>query len=504
MNERPARGFHDLRTTLGRSRWQARYQARLRITDAVVVATSAVVAYVLDSTLLFGAPGSPSAVRSLLVPAVVATVWLAALAADKAYDLRVIGRDVAEYKRVLDATWTAASLLAVIAWLTDVVELRDVLAQAVAVPLGVVGLLTGRYAWRQRVMRARRRGTGGLTAVLVVGERAQAERVVSRLNGAPEQGFVAVGACLPPSDDATPADDDLGLPRDKVGADVAGVPVLGGLDRVGEVAALVRASAVAVSTSDTITADEVRRLAWQLERVGVDLMLTTELADVDVERVTVTPASGLSLLHVASPRFDGRKFRVKQAMDWSLAALLTVLVSPVLVAVGAAVALTSRGGLFYLSERVGRGGKIFRMIKFRTMRTGADREVAALTTANDAEGPLFKMRSDPRVTRVGGFLRRYSLDELPQLVNVLLGHMSLVGPRPALPHEVAAYGERMRRRLLVKPGMTGMWQVSGRSDLPWDETVRLDVYYAENWTPFLDVLILARTARAVVSGRGAY
>lgn len=497
VNDRPAHGFHDIRATLGRTRWQARYQARLHITDAVVVATAAVVAYVLDSTLLFGAPDDPSPLRSLVVPAVVATVWIAALAASGAYDLRVIGRDVTEYRRVLDATWTAASLLVVVAWLTDFVEVRDGLAQAVAVPLGLAGLLAARYGWRQRVLRARRRGTGGMTAVLVVGQREQAERVVRRLNDAPEQGLVAVGACLPAPGDGT-------TPDEAAGATVAGVPVLGDLSRVGEAAALVRASAVAVSASGPITADVVRRLAWQLERVGVDLLLTTELADVAVSRVTVAPAVGFSLLHVAAPRFHGHKFRVKQAMDWSLAALITLLVSPVLLTVGLAVALTSRGGLFYLSERVGRGGRIFRMIKFRTMRTGADREVAALTADNEAAGPLFKMRTDPRVTRVGGFLRRYSLDELPQLVNVLCGHMSLVGPRPALPHEVAAYEERMRRRLLVKPGMTGMWQVSGRSDLPWEEAVRLDVYYAENWTPLLDLTILARTAQAVVSGRGAY
>jgi exopolysaccharide biosynthesis polyprenyl glycosylphosphotransferase len=330
--------------------------------------------------------------------------------------------------------------------------------------------------------------------------------VIRLLNDAPEQGLVVVGVCLPAGE--TSGDDirpDRTRTRDTVpGDEVGGVPVLGDLSRVGEAAALVRASAVAVSTSGRITTEVVRRLGWQLERVGVDLMLTTELADVEATRVTVTPASGISLLHVASPQFDGHTFRVKLAVDWVLAALLTLLALPVLVGVGLAVVLTSTGGLFYLSERVGRDGKIFRMVKFRTMRVGADREVPALAERNDAAGPLFKMRTDPRITRVGRILRRYSLDELPQLFNVLCGHMSLVGPRPALPHEAAAYEERMRRRLLVKPGMTGMWQVSGRSDLPWDEAVRLDVYYAENWTPVLDLLILARTVRAVVSGRGAY
>lgn len=501
-----SRGFHDPRATRAHPQWQLQYRLRLRLTDAAVVVGSAVVAYVLDATLLFGAPGHPGPLRSIAVPAMVAAVWIAALALRSSYDLRVVGRDHTEYLRIFGATWTSVSVLVLLAWLTTFVEARDVLAQAVALPLGLAGLIGSRYTWRQWVARTRRRGRGCMTPVLVVGHREQAERVIRRLNGSPQQGYVVVGACMPSDEtsaDGTPSGTPRpwdGLPGDEVG----GVPVLGDLSRVGEAAALVRASAVAVSASDSITTDVVRQLGWQLERVGVDLMLTAELADVAPARVSVSPASGISLLHVAAPEFKGPKFRVKQTMDWLLAAVLTLLASPALVGVGLAVALTSKGGLFYLSERVGRNGKIFRMIKFRTMRVGADREVTTLAAGNDAAGPLFKMRTDPRITGVGRVLRRYSLDELPQLFNVLSGQMSLVGPRPALPHEVAKYEERMRRRLLVKPGMTGMWQVSGRSDLPWEEAVRLDVYYAENWTPLQDLAILGQTARAVVSGRGAY
>ncbi len=501
-----SRGFHDVRARRAHPQWQVRYRARLRYTDTAVVLASVILASVLDATLLAGTPGHPGLLGSLAVSALVAVVWIGAVAARSSYDLRVVGRDHTEYRRIFAATCTAVSVLVLLAWLTGAVEPRDVLAQAIVLPLGLAGLIGSRYGWRQWVARTRSRGTGCMTPVLVVGHREQAERVIRRLNDAPHRGFVVVGACLP--SDETPAGETApgetpprdGLPGDEVG----GVPVLGDLSRVGEAAALVRASAVAVSASGSITTDVVRRLGWQLERVGVDLMLTTELADVAAARMSVSPTSGLSLLHVAAPRFRGAKFRVKQGIDWVLAALITVLVSPILLGVGLAVAFTSKGPLFYLSERVGRDGKIFRMFKFRTMRVGADREVKALTAGNDGAGPLFKMRTDPRITRVGRVLRRYSLDELPQLFNVLGGHMSLVGPRPALPHEVAAYEERMRRRLLVKPGMTGMWQVSGRSDLPWEEAVRLDVYYAENWTPMQDLAILGQTARAVVSGRGAY
>ena len=212
----------------------------------------------------------------------------------------------------------------------------------------------------------------------------------------------------------------------------------------------------------------------------------------------------MSLLHVATPRFEGHKFSREAGHGLGLAAVLTLLVSPVLLGVGLAVALTSQGRLFYLSERVGRDGRIFRMVKFRTMRVGADRDVTALPPPTRRPARCSRCaptRGSPASAASCAGTRSTSCRSSS---TCSCGHMSLVGPRPPLPHEVAAYEERMRRRLLVKPGMTGMWQVSGRSDLPWEESVRLDVYYAENWTPFLDLLILAQTARAVVSGRGAY
>lgn len=473
-----------------RTGWQAGYRTRLRLTDATVIGATLITAYGLQ--LMLDAPSRWSGTELMMHTGpglLLAIVWLAALNTNRAYDVRFFGRGMSEYQRVLDATWKSFSVIVLLAWVTAYAEARTLLL--VAAPLGMVGLVASRYAWRQHLLRQRRRGEGGLTIVLAIGGREQAARLIRLLNGAPEQEFVVVGVCVPTS----------GV---RPGEKLSGVPVLGDLDHVGQTAHRVGAGAVAVCSSHEVTADVVRRLGWELERYGVDLMLTAELADVAVPRITVSPAPGMSLLHVDTPRFEGPKFSVKQVMDWGLTALLTILVSPVLLVITLAVALTSRGPVFYLSHRVGRGGRTFPMVKFRTMYVGADRDVVSLAATNEAAGPLFKMRADPRITRVGRVLRRYSLDELPQLFNVLCGHMSLVGPRPPLPHEVAAYEERMRRRLLVKPGMTGLWQVTGRSDLSWEESVRLDVYYAENWTPFLDLLILAQTARAVVSGRGAY
>ena len=491
----PLPDFADLRlsrtaTRGARTGWQVQHQARVRLTDAFVVGAALLVAYGLQLAL-----GTPSAGYLLGLPMhtaaalLLATVWLAALATSRAYDVRFFGRGMSEYQRVLDATWRSFSVIVLVAWATSFSEAHGLLLAAF--PLGMVGLVASRYAWRQHLLRRRRRGEGGMTTVLAIGGREQAARLIRLLNGSPEQEFVVVGVCVP-SGGVRP------------GEQVSGIPVLGGLSEIGQVAHEIGAGAVAVSSSHEITADVVRRLGWELERYGVDLMLTAELADVAAPRITVSPAPGMSLLHVDMPRFEGPKFSVKQIMDWGLTAVLTVLTLPVLLTITLAVVTTSRGGAFYLSHRVGRGGRTFPMVKFRTMYVGADRDLLALAAANEAAGPLFKMRADPRVTRVGRVLRRYSLDELPQLFNVLRGHMSLVGPRPPLPQEVALYEKRMRRRLLVKPGMTGLWQVTGRSELSWEESVRLDVYYAENWTPFLDLLILAQTARAVVSGRGAY
>jgi exopolysaccharide biosynthesis polyprenyl glycosylphosphotransferase len=217
------------------------------------------------------------------------------------------------------------------------------------------------------------------------------------------------------------------------------------------------------------------------------------------------PFIGLPLLHVEEPEFAGFKRVVKGAMDRLAAGLAVLLLVPVLGAIAVAVRLDSPGPVLFRQTRIGRGGREFTMLKFRTMVVDAEARRGDLLALNqNADGLLFKMADDPRVTRVGRVLRRFSVDELPQLFNVLSGRMSLVGPRPPLPAEVALYDDSVRRRLLVKPGLTGLWQVSGRSDLTWEESVRLDLRYVENWSLLLDIMILWKTGFAVVRARGAY
>lgn len=483
-----ARRMREVRATFRAGPWQTTYRHRLLLTDAGLVLIAAVVATTARWSGLAADGVSRPLWEHAVLAAGVSAAWLVALSLTRSYDVRVFGSGPTEYHRVFDASWKVFSLLALAAFLLQRPGARTYLL--VAFPVGVLVLLVGRWAWRAWLHHRRSAGEYE-TAVLAIGLRDQAERLIREMNDRPRSGYRVVGVCMPTGEV-------------RPGQEILGVPVLGDLRGAGTIAAQVGADCVAVSGSDCITADVVRRLGWELEPVGVDLMLTAELADVAGPRITVTPEQSVSLLHVDAPRFAGPKYVLKSLMDWAGAAVLTVVMAPALLAVAAAVALSSPGGVFYSQNRVGRGGKTFRILKFRTMRAGADAERAVLAADNDGNGVLFKRRDDPRVTAVGRVLRRFSLDELPQLFNVLAGQMSLVGPRPPLPAEVAKYEARMHRRLLVKPGLTGLWQVGGRSDLSWEESVRLDVFYAENWTPFGDVLILARTAKAVFSGRGAY
>jgi exopolysaccharide biosynthesis polyprenyl glycosylphosphotransferase len=300
-----------------------------------------------------------------------------------------------------------------------------------------------------------------------------------------------VGACLSSGDGARL----VGL----------GVPLLGGLEDVVQAVRVCGADTVAVAAGASVSPARLRRLSWQLEGTDTDLVVAPGLMEVAGPRLHIRPMTGLPLLHVEEPEFAGTRRVVKGVVDRLLATLVFLLVLPLLAVIWAAVRLSSPGPAIFKQVRTGRDGKEFTLLKFRSMYIDAERRRAELEHRNErAEGLLFKIKNDPRVTPVGRFLRRLSLDELPQLINVIQGKMSLVGPRPPLPEEVALYQDDVRRRLLVKPGLTGLWQISGRSDLDWDESVRLDLRYVENWSFTLDLMILWKTMSAVVRGRGAY
>jgi exopolysaccharide biosynthesis polyprenyl glycosylphosphotransferase len=335
-----------------------------------------------------------------------------------------------------------------------------------------------------------------MTPVLAVGDSESVARFAARLKKDPCAGMHVVGACVP----SVP-----GAPwnaADEISA--MGVPVFGDVDSITDAVRMSGARSVAVLAGH-IDAEKLRWISWQLEGTDTDLVVSPGLTDVGGRRLHIQPIAGLPLLHVSEPEFAGVRHLLKGAFDRILAAVALLVLSPLLLGIALVVRRTSNGPALFLQTRVGKNGKQFKMLKFRSMYVGAERQVSELIDNNEAaDGLLFKMRNDPRVTRVGRVLRRRSLDELPQLINVLTGSMSLVGPRPPLPTEVAQYGDEMRRRLLVKPGLTGLWQISGRSDLSWEESVRLDLHYVENWSLATDVSILVKTFGAVVRSVGAY
>jgi exopolysaccharide biosynthesis polyprenyl glycosylphosphotransferase len=342
---------------------------------------------------------------------------------------------------------------------------------------------------RTWIYRLRARGHA-LQRVLVVGRADAVVSVIEKLDHEPQHGLVPVGACVP-----------------FVGIEVShvqNVPVVGDPSGVLQAVDETGAHVVAVVSHPDLSGQALRRLSWALEERDVELIVSPGIIEVAGPRLSIRPIAGLSLLHLERPSASGGRLIGKMLFDRLVGGLILLAVAPLLLVIALAVRLTSAGPAFYRQVRVGVDGREFKILKFRTMVVDADAQRAKLMALSEGNGVLFKMRDDPRITRIGGFLRRFSLDELPQLVNVIRGDMSLVGPRPPLPEEVAGYNDDATRRLRVKPGVTGLWQVSGRSDLTWEESLRLDLRYADNWSMALDLSILWRTFRAVTRGAGAY
>ncbi|MFJ6863302.1 sugar transferase [Streptomyces termitum] len=413
---------------------------------------------------------------------------LGALAVSRAWAPAVLGQGAEEFRRLGRSLFTATVVLALggIALTSRNIKLWIF----VAIPAIALVTMTVRYLLRLWLHKQRKEGRC-LRPVLAAGSPDTVRDLIDRTRRFPHIGWRIDAVCT--TDGHGPEDDRID-----------GVPVVGPL---ADVAGHVRRDGyrvVAVTPDPHWSPDRLRRLAWNLEGSDAEMVVAPVLMEVAGPRLHVDAVLGIPLLRVSMPAFTGGRRAVKGVVDRLGAAVLLVLFAPVLAAVGLLVLLDSRGGAFYRQRRVGKDGREFTILKFRTMVVGADRARDALADLNEGAGPLFKLRRDPRVTRVGAVLRRYSLDELPQLFNVLAGSMSLVGPRPPLPEESAAYGPDIRRRLLVKPGLTGLWQISGRSDLPWEEAVRLDLRYVEDWSLALDTVILWKTLRAVFYGQGAY
>ncbi|MFF5084514.1 sugar transferase [Actinoplanes sp. NPDC000266] len=477
------------RPQAGRARagWQNKYVLALYLIDFAVGLAAA------NSALLlrFGTPNrDPFATGYFLLTFLIPVAWLACLALNRAYEPRHLFVGTDEYARVFRSGLALTAVLAIVSFAFDLRLARGYVI--IAMPLAVAVGLACRFALRQLLHRTWARGRHLHRVILVGHERAVAD-MARRLGRERHHGLDVIGACLP----AGPSRGGfvLGLP-----------PVYGTFDGVAAAVSRSDADTVVVLSCPEIDGPALRRLAWQLERDDIDLIVASTLVDVAGDRTTIRPVDGLPMLHVEHPRLKGSARLVKAAFDRVGAFVLLLLASPVLAAVAAMVAFDprGRGPAIFRQERVGKDGRLFTLYKFRTMVVNAEARLIELRNLNDTDGELFKMRKDPRITPIGRWLRRFSIDELPQLVNVLKGDMSLVGPRPPLAREVAGYPSDMLRRLAVKPGLTGLWQVSGRSDLSWEESIRLDLTYVENWSLSMDLAILARTVSAVARSSGAY
>jgi exopolysaccharide biosynthesis polyprenyl glycosylphosphotransferase len=462
--------------------WEARYVKMLLVVDFAATLVATLVAFVLRFQ------GAHWAQWYLLFSVLIPPVWLGVLAMTHAYERRLLFVGTDEYQRVIRAGVRLTVGMALASYVFDFNLARGYLL--IVLVLTTALSLLGRFVLRKRLHRARNKGRC-MHRVLVLGHAHTVAQMTRQLHRKYHHGLQVIGACLP-------ADQLAEASR------IVDVPVFGALGAAANSAAAAGADTVMVLSCPELDGPMLRRLAWELERDDIDLIVSSSLVDTAGDRITVRPVDGLPMMHVEHPRLIGGRRLVKAVFDVSVAALLLVLLAPVFAAIAVVIKVNSRGPVFFRQVRVGRGGELFRMYKFRTMHADAEQRLHKMAAQNEFGDVLFKIRQDPRVTRPGRLLRRHSLDELPQLINVLLGEMSLVGPRPPLSSEVEQYPQDMRRRLVVKPGMTGLWQVSGRSDLSWEDSIRLDLRYVENWSLTVDLVILMRTAMVVMRGSGAY
>lgn len=473
-------------------RWQHQHSQRLRNSDFVIVCASVMLAQYVRFGEIANTSGYSDLVMTLF-SFLFAALWLSSLAVFQTRSPRIIGAGIDEYRRIGSASFWTFGIIAMVTLLAKVDLARGYLA--IALPAGTIGLLGSRSVWRKYLRHKRSHGQCQ-TTILAIGDRQAVSHLAHELARNPTDGCVVVGVCVP----------GYGSPRGNT-LRLGGreVPILGDVTHAVAAIRSCGADTVAVTQTDHFGMHGIRDLMWQLETMDVDVVVSPGVMDVAEARLTLRPTAGLPLLHVEKPQYEGTQRFQKQTFDFVFSLAALIVTAPILIAAAIAIKMTSKGPVFYPSERIGIDGKPFTMLKFRTMTHGADTQIEQLLALNEgAGGVLFKMRRDPRVTPVGSILRRFSIDELPQFINVIKGDMSVVGPRPPLRREVENYACEVKRRLLVKPGVSGLWQVSGRSDLSWEESVRLDLSYVDNWSMSGDLMIIAKTVKAVLTSHGAY
>jgi exopolysaccharide biosynthesis polyprenyl glycosylphosphotransferase len=412
-------------------------------------------------------------------------LWLVTLVLFGAYRVRHYGAGFEEFRAITMASVVTFGVACFFGFMAPEHPTRGypILFLLLGTPL----LLLARYLDRRTLHLARAQGRLAIK-MIALGSPQAVNELVDVLGRAPWMGYQVVGMCAPHGQRA----EDVG------------VPVLGEIGDVRRLAVDLGVDGVIVAGGSYSSAADLRRLGWALQGLELDMLVVPSLTDIAGPRVHMRHVAGLPFVQVEEPQSDRAGGWAKRTFDLVVAGTLVVLLSPVLALVGLLIRLQDGGPVLYRQRRVGANGTGFDMIKFRSMMVGAEGRLEDLAQANEHDGVLFKIREDPRITRIGRFIRKFSIDELPQLFNVLRGEMSLVGPRPPLVGEYERYEQDTHRRLLVRPGMTGLWQVSGRSDLPWSEAVRLDLYYVDNWSMVIDLVIMMKTLKAVLVSTGAY
>ena len=467
--------------------WRKRYARYLRLTDFIVltlVVFGTQFSWLgMHKLIEMPIPALPGLTSYTMLSVVVVLLWMMVLALNDTRSDRVIGVGTAEYKRIFDASFMLFGVIAIAAFLLKVEIARGYLL--IALPSGVAALFIERWIWRRWLARQRAKGEYSARVLLVGSERSVAHtaRELKRAKGA---GYRIVGACIPTGRIAGQLTD-------------TDIPVMGSVNSVERAIEVTGADTVVITSTDELGPQRVKQVSWALEAGRQHLVLAPSITDIAGPRIHMRPVSGLPLMHVETPRFSpGQRF-VKRMMDLFGSLFIVTLLSPVLLVLAAIVKVSSPGPVIYKQTRIGRHGREFQMLKFRSMVVGAEHLLDDLIEQQDLGNEVqFKMKDDPRVTKVGRVMRKFSLDELPQLFNVLGGSMSLVGPRPPIQREVDQYADHVHRRFLVKPGITGLWQVSGRSTLSWDDSVRLDLSYVENWSVMSDIVILLKTGKAAL------
>lgn len=476
-----------------RNAWRGQYSLRLRILDAGVIVWAVAGAFGVRFGFSDMSSSTVGDVDYLVLSGLLAAVWWLMLEFWGSREAKILGSGSEEYRRVIAASVWLFGFVAVVSYALRIDTARGFVG--LAFPAGAAGLLIARWLLRQHLALERSRGHS-TSRVLIIGGPHSAAHVVRSLQSAPAAGYLPVAAHLP------------GAASDAYGVKAITVPITGfasDFETILSTIVSTEVDAVAVSAGVNMHPHDLRKLGWELAAREVGMIMAPALTDIAGPRIHTQPVAGLPLIHVSTPKLTGGKKVAKRAFDIVGAGILIVSLSPVFLVLALLVRTTSPGPIFYEQERIGLRGTTFKMLKFRSMRVDADTELLDLLQAQgSADTPLFKVTNDPRVTRIGRILRKYSLDELPQLFNVLNGSMSLVGPRPQREPEVALYDDAAHRRLYVSPGMSGLWQVSGRSNLTWEESIRLDLYYVENWSLMGDVLILFKTFKAVFASTGAH